>query len=219
MARSTRFNRSSSIASCESSGSMVIKLFGKLSLNSRNTDGNMYWHAVVLAPIRSRACPHLPKCSSAARAAPISVRILLVWWSNCSPACVSATFLPTLSKRRQPASRSSAFIEWLTADCDKCRCLAARVKLPVRARAANARSWRLSSGRLMIESSSSFPCRPPEHSSSQCGSESRRTARQRAKLPKMQHRRNAGQALRRLNAIPNPVTSRLARPGRRGPDS
>jgi hypothetical protein len=55
-------------------------------------------------------------------------------------------FLPSLSKTRQPTSRSSAFIEWLTADCDKESSLAARVKLAVRASAANARSCLLSSG-------------------------------------------------------------------------
>ena len=41
------------------------------------------------------------------------------------------TVLPILSKRRQRTSCSSAFIEWLMADCERCNSCAVSVKLPV----------------------------------------------------------------------------------------
>ena len=69
---------------------------------------------------------------------------------------MSTTVLPILSKRRQPVSCSSAFIEWLIADCDRCSSLAVVVKLAVRARMEKARSGLLSSGCDMDERDSSF---------------------------------------------------------------
>jgi hypothetical protein len=85
------------------------------------------------------------------------LQFFFAWRKNCSPAWVSTTFLPNLSKRRHPMSLSSAFIEWLTPDWVRCSSRAACVKLPVRASAQNARTCRLSRGVLMYESGSSFP--------------------------------------------------------------
>ena len=109
---------------------MVMPYCGKLSLNSRSTAGRIYWQAAALLPIRSLPLPHLPNCCKDSRVAAISIKIFSAWCSSCSPACVSNIFLPILSKRRHPASCSSAFIEWLIADWVRVQFLGRQGKTP-----------------------------------------------------------------------------------------
>ena len=156
-ARSIRCRSSPAMSSRVSPGSMLMRLCGKLSLNSRSTGGSSTWQIEAVAPMRRRPRPHLPSNSIPSRAAAISRSTTAACLRRCSPAWVSITFLPSLSKSRQPMSVSSAFIEWLTALCVRKSSRAVWVKLPVRARIRNAWSCRLSRGPFINERGSSYP--------------------------------------------------------------